>query len=578
MKNFYTFWLLLISVVASAQDTTIPLYSHAIPCSNDLSQEVWVVGNTGRRISKVHEPNLDVYRAPDHIATGTSIVICPGGGYTVLAWDWEGTRMAEWFNDMGVTAFVLKYRLPHWESESCRDKVALMDAQTAMRLVRMRSEEFQIDPNKVGVMGFSAGGHLASTLSTHYDGGDVDADSLVDRYSCRPDFSVLMYPVISMDTTFGHRGSGRNLIGKDPSAEMQHHFSNEMQVTDDTPPTLLIHASDDLSVPVENSIVYYQALRRHGVPAAMHIYESGGHGFSFAKGLGAVSKWPEACKAWMIERGLLQNKMRALIIEGQNNHKNWMETTPILRRQLSQTGLFQVDVVRSPTEGKSMENFRPDFDLYDVVVSNYNGEPWPEPTQKHFEEYVSSGGGFISVHAADNAFPTWKEYNEMIGIGGWYGRTEKDGPYVYMDEHDEIIRDTSAGKGGHHGEKHEFVVQIRDREHPITRDLPERWLHVNDELYDQLRGPANNLHILATAYSDPATKGTGRHEPMLMTIQYGSGRVFHTTLGHFNESMLCLGFKTTFQRAAEWAATGYVHQPLPKVLPSPNETRMVSDH
>ncbi|NND09272.1 MAG: alpha/beta hydrolase fold domain-containing protein [Saprospiraceae bacterium] len=573
MKYLCTPILFCTLLSLAAQDLSIPLYTQAIPCSNKLSQEVWVVGNTGRRIAKVHEPSMDVYLAPRHIATGTSVVICPGGGYTVLAWDWEGTRMAEWFNKMGVTAFVLKYRLPHWESASCRDKVALMDAQRAMRIVRKRAEEFEINPIRVGVMGFSAGGHLASTLSTHFDHGDPAADSLVDRYSCRPDFSILMYPVISMDTTFGHMGSQRNLIGRNPSEEERHYFSNEKQVSAETPPTLLIHASDDLSVKVENSIVYYQALRKHNVPTAMHIYESGGHGFSFAKDLGAVADWPGACKSWMHERGLLGAKMKALIIEGQNNHKNWQETTPILAKQLTQTGLFEVDIVRTPSDGKSMENFRPDFDRYEVVVSNYNGDSWPEETKRHFEKYVSSGGGFISIHAADNSFPTWEAYNEMIGIGGWYGRTEKDGPYIYMNDLGEIIRDVSPGKGGHHGKQHEFMVEIRDKVHPITKGIPDKWLHAKDELYDQLRGPANNLHILATAFSDESTGGTGRHEPMLMTINFGAGRVFHTTLGHLNESMRCLGFKITFQRAAEWAAKGYVNQPLPKVVPSPDEVR-----
>ncbi len=573
MKFTTLFFIGSCLLTLSAQDMTIPLYPEGIPCENDLSQEVWEVGSTGRRISKVHEPSISVFLAPTHVANGTSILICPGGGYTVLAWDWEGTRMAEWYNRMGVSAFVLKYRLPHWESPECRGKVALMDAQRAMRLIRSRAGSFQLDPNRVGVMGFSAGGHLASTLSTHFDQRESDAAQMVDMYPCRPDFSILMYPVVSMDTTFGHRGSGRNLLGDHPSKEMQLYYSNEKQITNETPPTILIHASDDLSVPAENSIVYYQALIKHDVSAAMHIYHSGGHGFSFAEDMGAVSGWPTACEAWMREQGLLNPKMRALIIEGQNNHKNWMETTPILQSHLQETGLFQVDVVRTPATGKSMENFRPDFGRYDLVVSNYNGDEWPDVTKNNFERFIAAGGGLVSVHAADNAFASWRAYNEMIGLGGWEDRTEAHGPYVYFDKNGELIRDTTAGKGGHHGEKHEFMVQIRDRQHPITSGLPERWMHVKDELYDQLRGPASNLNILATAYSDPATKGTGRHEPILMSIRYGQGRIFHTTLGHLNESMQGLGFKITLQRGAEWAASGVVSQPIPLVLPSPDEVR-----
>ena len=284
----------------------ISLYPEGIPCANNLEMEE-VERDIGKVISKVHTPEMLVYPADSAMASGSAVVICPGGGYTILAWDWEGTLMAEWFQEMGITAFVLRYRLPHWENEECRSKVALMDAQRAMRVVRMKADEFEIDPNKIGVMGFSAGGHLASTLSTHFDAGDKHADLEVERFSCRPDFSILMYPVITMDTSVAHSGSRKNLLGPSPLPEMEFHFSNEKQITPDTPPTLLIHAHDDEAVIPENSIHYYLALKKNHVPAALHIYESGGHGFSFAEGEGAVSGWPQVCIDWMINLGLVED-------------------------------------------------------------------------------------------------------------------------------------------------------------------------------------------------------------------------------------------------------------------------------
>jgi uncharacterized protein len=255
-------------------------------------------------------------------------------------------------------------------------------------------------------------------------------------------------------------------------------------------------------------------------------------------------------------------KLRLLIVDGQNNHE-WKVTTPILKQILESSGRFSVEVATSPPEGGDMSGFRPKFADYDVVVSNYNGERWPEATEREFEAYVSGGGGFVSVHAANNSFPEWPEYNRIIGLGGWYGRTEKHGPYVYLDGSGKTIRDTTPGEGGHHGPQHEFQIRARDTQHPIMRGLPPLWKHTKDELYARLRGPAEDLHILATAYADPQYEGTGRHEPMLMTLEYGSGRVFHTVLGHADYSMKCIGFITTLQRGAEWAATGEVTIPVP---------------
>lgn len=248
--------------------------------------------------------------------------------------------------------------------------------------------------------------------------------------------------------------------------------------------------------------------------------------------------------------------LRVMLIDGQNNHR-WQETTPLIKRTLEATGRFTVDVVTSPAAGSDMSTFRPDFAPYAAVISNYNGIPWPEETQRAFERYVASGRGFVSVHAANNSFPKWTQYNRMIGLGGWGDRTEEDGPYVRW-RNEQIVRDFHPGRGGSHGSRHPFQIVVRDAEHPITSGLPRSFMQAEDELYGELRGPAENMHVLATAYSDPNTGGTGEHEPILMSIHYGDGRIFHTTLGHDVTAMQGTAFQVTLQRGAEWAATGAV--------------------
>jgi len=250
--------------------------------------------------------------------------------------------------------------------------------------------------------------------------------------------------------------------------------------------------------------------------------------------------------------------LKALIIDGQNNH-NWKGTTPILKSLLNETGLFAVDVATSPPEGQPMDTFKPNFSQYDVIVSNYTGADWPKQTQDALIEYMNNGGGLVIYHAANNAFPQWKQWNEMTALGGWGGRDEKAGPKVrYRDG--KFVLDDSPGRGGTHGPQHEFQIIIRDPNHPITAGLPQKWMHTKDELYSELRGPAKNMSILATAYADPEKKGTGEHEPILFTVRFGKGRVFQTALGHGPEQLRCVGFIFTFQRGTEWAATGRVTQ------------------
>lgn len=266
-------------------------------------------------------------------------------------------------------------------------------------------------------------------------------------------------------------------------------------------------------------------------------------------------------------------RLRALIVDGQNNH-DWRATTPILKEHLERSGLFRVDVATTPPAGEDLSGFRPKWSDYHVVVANYNGALWPEETRHEFEQYVRGGGGLVVVHAANNAFPEWPEYNRMIGLGGWGGRDERSGPYVRVRD-GRVVRDASPGRGGSHGAQHAFQVVIREPDHPITAGLPKAWMHARDELYDRLRGPAEELTVLATAWSDPATGGTGEHEPMLMTISYGHGRVFHTTLGHSPEAMRCVGFLVTYVRGAEWAASGRVTQTeLPPDFPSADEVSL----
>ena len=263
--------------------------------------ELWPDGAPGAKgEGEADTPTLDIY-LPGWKPAGTAVIVCPGGGYGHLAMEHEGEEVAEWFNARGVAAFVLRYRIaPRYQHPA-----PLQDAERAIRYVRSHAEKFKVDPDRIGIMGFSAGGHLASTAATHFDEGDPDADDPVERVSSRPDFAVLCYPVIAMSTEYGHTGSKRNLLGEDPDPALVEEMSTEKQVTDRTPPTFLFHTNEDQGVPAENSVLFYLALREHDVPAELHIFAEGHHGVGLAPGDPLLSVWPRLLAQWMAGRGLL---------------------------------------------------------------------------------------------------------------------------------------------------------------------------------------------------------------------------------------------------------------------------------
>jgi acetyl esterase/lipase len=249
----------------------------------------------------VDRPKITVYRAPADKATGAAVVVCPGGGYVVLASDHEGKQVAEWLNSLGVSAFVLQYRLgPRYHHPA-----PLQDAQRALRMVRSGAAQWGVDPAKIGILGFSAGGHLASTAATHFDEGHAEADDPIERVGSRPDFAVLCYPVITLAGPYAHVGSRTALLGESPDPALVEALSNERQVTSRTPPTFLFHTADDASVPVENSLLFFSALHKAGVAAELHVFPHGKHGVGLAPGDPSLSQWPGLCAQWMRGLGLL---------------------------------------------------------------------------------------------------------------------------------------------------------------------------------------------------------------------------------------------------------------------------------
>ncbi|MEX2594875.1 MAG: alpha/beta hydrolase [Anditalea sp.] len=279
---------------------TIPLYSGAVPYAKPSDEKEEIRKDDILVVSKVQDPSIQVFLPSKKNATQQAVVICPGGGYGILAYDWEGTDIAKWLNSYGIAAIVLKYRLPSSESQTEPQHVPLADAKRALRMTRHHAEEWNIRPDQIGIMGFSAGGHLASTLGTHFDPGNVASSDPIEKISSRPDFMVLGYPVVSLKKHISHIGSRNNLLGKSPSEELVNLYSNELQVTGDTPPTFIFHSQDDPAVPVQHSLLFYEALIKQEVAVEMHLYPKGGHGYSLAVNAdGSHKKWTQNCINWM---------------------------------------------------------------------------------------------------------------------------------------------------------------------------------------------------------------------------------------------------------------------------------------
>lgn len=291
--------VLITNTLIFGQNMILPLWTSDIPNFQKSDAIETADTTTAVLITNVQTPDIAVFLPSKGNATGQAVVICPGGGYRFLAYDKEGTDIAKWLNSKGIAGIVLKYRLPISKSNIIPYKTPLLDAQRAIRLTRHHAEEWNIKADEIGIMGFSAGGHLASTAGTHFNAGDTSASDPVDCLSSRPDFMILIYPVITMNEAFTHMGSRTALLGENPDPELVQTYSNELQVKDDTPPTFIVHAGDDGAVPVENSLVFYQALKNKNIPSELHIYPEGGHGFSLAIGSSYLDTWPDRCADWL---------------------------------------------------------------------------------------------------------------------------------------------------------------------------------------------------------------------------------------------------------------------------------------
>ncbi|RPI86766.1 MAG: ThuA domain-containing protein [Planctomycetaceae bacterium] len=273
--------------------------------------------------------------------------------------------------------------------------------------------------------------------------------------------------------------------------------------------------------------------------------------------------------------------LKLLIVDGQNNH-NWKAMTPVMKAELEKTGRFKVDVVTTPENNApaaEWARFRPDFGKYQVVLSNYNGQLWPEEVRVALVKWVGNGGGLVIIHAANNAFPEWPEWNRMIGLG-W--RDAGYGPRLTVGAGGQPVKTGKGqGPGAGHGPQHEYPIDIRDDEHPVTKGMPLRWMHGADELYHGQRGPAEEMRVLASAYSAQDRRGTGAHEPMIWWIPFGQGKVFTTVMGHVGgndtRAIRCLGFIAVMNRGCEWAATGKVTIPLPENFPTTHEGRAIPE-
>jgi acetyl esterase/lipase len=346
----------------------------------------------------IDKPAIRIYRPDASIDTGAAIVVCPGGGYGGLAVDHEGHQVAEFLKSNGISAFVLRYRL----GPKYHHPMPLNDVSRAIRYVRSHADEWKISPDRVGVMGFSAGGHLASTVSTHWDRGDADAKDPIDKESSRPDFSILCYPVITMVGNWTHSGSVKNLLGDNPSKELLELLSNEMQVSDETPPTFIFHTEEDTAVPVKNALMYYSALVEHKVPAEMHIYQHGAHGVGLAVGDPVVTTWKERMIDWLKTNGWLVKGQRAAVsgkVNVSGNPLAW-GTITFMPKDAAQgpvasalvgNGAFSIPSSRGPLLGENS-----------IIIKTMGGFT-PDPTIENVKT-LSEGRLVFDVHVGENEF------------------------------------------------------------------------------------------------------------------------------------------------------------------------------
>ena len=284
---------------AFGQQKIITLWEGTVPNNRVTDEsEIWDTSDLVR-VRNVQIPDIAVYLPPKRVSTGQAVVICPGGGYGVLSYQWEGIEVAKWLNSKGIAGIILKYRLPYSSNNIIRYESPLLDAKRAMRLVRYHADKWNIDKNNIGILGFSAGGHLASSLLTQFDEGIADSKDPVDKVSSRPDFGVLLYPVISMYVPDVHMGSRINLLGEEPGEDLLRRFSGHLNIQDNTPQVFLVHSSDDGAVPVSNSIMFYKALQEKGISAELHIYPFGGHGYSLGLEQEYLNSWTDRCIDWL---------------------------------------------------------------------------------------------------------------------------------------------------------------------------------------------------------------------------------------------------------------------------------------
>lgn len=288
-----------MNLTGYSQQFTLPLWGENMPNFHETDEQEMIDQQDVLKIRKVIKPEIEVFLPSKRMGTGQAVIICPGGGYAILNWDWEGTDIAKYLNGQGIAAIVLKYRLPHAKANNVTYKSPILDAQRAMRLVRHHAAEWAIDVNRIGVMGFSAGGHLAATLATHYDVRYAEPTDSIDAISARPDFAALVYPVVTFKDDYTDPGSRRRLLNNKLDSALINDFSNELQVDEGTPPTFIIQASDDPIVPVQNALRYYEALVKNHVEVEMHMYPTGGHGFALARDDAYLSTWTDRLAAWL---------------------------------------------------------------------------------------------------------------------------------------------------------------------------------------------------------------------------------------------------------------------------------------